>query len=274
MSVRSIDGLMVEVSSYLNGNTCPGADAKGECSFIEHHEGKRWAAYVFLYDRGIREVTSTLLAQLFAACGCESIYIVHALHHEVNGYVEGFDSEMQAQPWVVEFDLDVPVTDQRPVSHCRGLQMIANGTPAMFHAGGKDRSCSLCAAHISLAREALGWEPIPSEGGRSNVDRSASAVLDVIAERERQRMVEGWTTRHDDEHGDGSLATVAACYALGQNQSFHDTIFNSEHRVPDHWPQSWDASWWKPKDRRRDLVRAAALLVAEIERLDRKAQPF
>lgn len=28
---------------------------------------------------------------------------------------------------------------------------------------------------------------------------------------------------------------------------------------------------WKPKDRRRDLVRAAALLVAEIERLDREA---
>lgn len=33
------------------------------------------------------------------------------------------------------------------------------------------------------------------------------------------------------------------------------------------WP--WDREWWKPKDRRRNLVRAAALLIAEIERLDR-----
>ena len=35
----------------------------------------------------------------------------------------------------------------------------------------------------------------------------------------------------------------------------------------DLWP--WAASWWKPKNRRRDLVRAAALIVAEIERIDR-----
>jgi hypothetical protein len=35
------------------------------------------------------------------------------------------------------------------------------------------------------------------------------------------------------------------------------------------WP--WSVQWWKPKDRRRDLVRAGALIVAEIERLDRAA---
>ena len=32
---------------------------------------------------------------------------------------------------------------------------------------------------------------------------------------------------------------------------------------------TWDSEWWKPKDRRRDLIRAGALIVAEIERLDR-----
>lgn len=47
----------------------------------------------------------------------------------------------------------------------RSLEMIANGTPAMFHAGGRDRRCSLCAAHIGVAREALGWAHLPSEGG-------------------------------------------------------------------------------------------------------------
>jgi hypothetical protein len=33
------------------------------------------------------------------------------------------------------------------------------------------------------------------------------------------------------------------------------------------WP--WSLHWWKPKSPRRDLIRAAALIVAEIERLDR-----
>lgn len=38
-----------------------------------------------------------------------------------------------------------------------------------------------------------------------------------------------------------------------------------------NWPRSWSRAWWKPKNPRRDLVRAAALLIAEIERLDRRA---
>lgn len=36
------------------------------------------------------------------------------------------------------------------------------------------------------------------------------------------------------------------------------------------WP--WNGRWWKPTNRRRDLIKAGALIVAEIERLDR-AEP-
>lgn len=36
------------------------------------------------------------------------------------------------------------------------------------------------------------------------------------------------------------------------------------------WP--WDAKWWKPKNTRRDLVRAGALIVAELERMDRESK--
>lgn len=42
--------------------------------------------------------------------------------------------------------------------------------------------------------------------------------------------------------------------------------FKSEHGAY-HWP--WSREWWKPKNPRRDLVKAGALIVAEIERLDR-----
>lgn len=102
------------------------------------------------------------------------------------------------------------------------------------------------------------------------------AVRDVIAERERQECKEGWTVAHDDEHTDGSLAQAAACYALAY-QDFVDCNFvanpedENDFKIPALWPKSWAGRWWKPKDRRRDLVRAAALIIAEIERLDRKA---
>lgn len=35
------------------------------------------------------------------------------------------------------------------------------------------------------------------------------------------------------------------------------------------WP--WDEQWWKPSTARRDMVKACALGLAEIERLDRAA---
>jgi hypothetical protein len=85
------------------------------------------------------------------------------------------------------------------------------------------------------------------------------ALQDVIAERERQKSVEGWTDVHDDEHKRGELAVAAATYAL-------NTVIRGLS-VSIYWP--WDMKWWKPKDRRRDLVKAGALILAEIERLDR-----
>lgn len=89
------------------------------------------------------------------------------------------------------------------------------------------------------------------------------AALDVIAERRRQIETEGWTAEHDDQHGEGQLATAAGCYVL------YSDVYPLAGDPPPAWP--WDDVWWKPKDYRRDLVRAAALIVAEIERLDRAA---
>jgi hypothetical protein len=93
------------------------------------------------------------------------------------------------------------------------------------------------------------------------------ALDDVAAERRRQIEVEGWGHDHDDAlHDNGALARAAACYALGRSISIKGSV---ARRIPDFelWP--WDWKWWKPKDRRRDLVRAGALILAEIERLDR-----
>lgn len=92
------------------------------------------------------------------------------------------------------------------------------------------------------------------------------ALEDVAAERKRQVEVEGWTPEHDDKHIDCQLATAAACYAVcGTEKHLNDFKIMGVHV----WP--WSRGWWKPTTYRRNLVKAAALIIAEIERLDRKS---
>jgi hypothetical protein len=99
------------------------------------------------------------------------------------------------------------------------------------------------------------------------VNALTKAAQDVLAERQRQINVEGWTPQHDDQHGNGDMARAAAAYCL--NESDVPVLARLAEADRPIWP--WPLHWWKPKDRRRNLVRAAALLLAEIERLDRAA---
>lgn len=87
-----------------------------------------------------------------------------------------------------------------------------------------------------------------------------SGIESIAAERRRQIEAEGWTPEHDDEHCVGELAAAAASYALARNEC--DSALVS-------WP--WAMKWWKPKDTRSNLVRAGALIAAELDRLDRKS---
>lgn len=95
------------------------------------------------------------------------------------------------------------------------------------------------------------------------------AIRDVIAERLRQQSEEGFDPAHDDKYTEGELSAAAASYAEFASYS-DDTRERYTGRIVTGWP--WAADWWKPKTRRQDLVRAAALIVAEIERLDRAAE--
>lgn len=95
----------------------------------------------------------------------------------------------------------------------------------------------------------------------------SKAVQDVVAERNRQISEEGWSPENDDDYRHHELAIAAACYAApGAAEGFMPGE-QPRGAILDFWP--WRRRFWKPKDRRRDLVRAAALLIAEIERLDR-----
>lgn len=88
-----------------------------------------------------------------------------------------------------------------------------------------------------------------------------TVIDEVYIERSRQINVEGFTAEHDDKHTGGALASAALCYI------YDSTYFCDFSILRHYWP--WEKEWWKPSTPRRNLIKAAALIVAEIERLDR-----
>ena len=95
----------------------------------------------------------------------------------------------------------------------------------------------------------------------------------IAAERTRQITEEGWTPEHDAEHRDGALIDAAVSYAIAAEATYYsdsnatfDQFRPGSGNVPRDWP--WDGEWWKPSnDPVRNLVKAGALIAAEIDRL-------
>lgn len=102
----------------------------------------------------------------------------------------------------------------------------------------------------------------------------SKVIKEIAAERQRQIEQEGWSIKHDDQHVLGELIWAAAGYVTTAAVITKDPrgrdVLPGQYKMlpsPSGWPWHW--SWWKPQNPRRDLIRAAALIVAEIERLDR-----
>ena len=81
----------------------------------------------------------------------------------------------------------------------------------------------------------------------------------IEAERKRQIEKEGFDAHHDWHHTPDELATAGAIYAMPEKYR-QDYLVNK-------WP--WEMEWFKPcpKDRKRELVKAGALIAAEIDRI-------
>ena len=129
--------------------------------------------------------------------------------------------------------------------------------------------------------------------------KKLSGIELIARERERQIAEEGWTPEHDDEHEMGELAMTAVCYA----SPFQPYILSKsadEYRFTDPFPLTWGAEWDKRERYKKDgvivdgcedvlvtedeiienhrlplnkqirnLVKAGALIAAEIDRLQR-----
>jgi hypothetical protein len=88
--------------------------------------------------------------------------------------------------------------------------------------------------------------------------REPHAVEMIAEERRRQVEAEGWSPEHDAQHVRGELARAAAVYAIPPDR-----------RDPSIWSYLWPGWDYKPspQDRIRELVKAGALIAAEIDRL-------
>ncbi|MBP2843907.1 hypothetical protein J8655_00060 [Dickeya oryzae] len=96
---------------------------------------------------------------------------------------------------------------------------------------------------------------------------ASAAARDVLNERKRQVMTKRFTPERDDTYTDGELVRAAVTYAYSSINCY--TRGDGTIEMAMDWPLSWDESLWKPTGTRRDLVKAGALILAEIERLDR-----
>lgn len=105
----------------------------------------------------------------------------------------------------------------------------------------------------------------------------------ITEERERQISQEGWTPENDDAHGIGELCSAANAYLFAGDCIANAAMMNPKYKcTPESlkkeilynpkmisWP--WDVGWLKiSPDPVRNLVKAGALIAAEIDRLNRR----
>ncbi|WP_339025754.1 hypothetical protein [Leclercia pneumoniae] len=145
-----------------------------------------------------------------------------------------------------------------------GLKAAAKETLAHWAAaepGEMEPMMDKCMPSLRVAYcETPATDSFLAEVRAQGVKSLSNAAQSVISERQRQQSVEGWTPEHDDQYSKSQLLWASSCYVLNTIQPFN--------RIPLDWP--WAPEWWKPTNPRRDLVKAGALILAEIERIDRQ----
>ena len=194
------------------------------------------------------------------------------LGYEVQGFADIREFERLAEANLHHRNLEIEADDlikslraqlseiqqaARAVFSARDADEFPYGHPGHQHAerGRWDSTGAKC-------RDCATYDRLEELANQPDLHRQATALQDVAVERARQIQVEDRHPDHDDAYTSCELAVAAAMYAL------YSDSFPVEGYPPKLWP--WDAKWWKPKNYRTDLVRAGALILAEIERLDRQ----
>jgi hypothetical protein len=106
--------------------------------------------------------------------------------------------------------------------------------------------------------------------------QAVGVLQEIGVERARQIHVEGHTREKDNAYAPGLLANAGAAFVWFSGLTdaerahfFKPAMDGKQARVlwATLWP--WAREAFKPKTRRQELIVGAALIVAEIERMDR-----
>lgn len=110
------------------------------------------------------------------------------------------------------------------------------------------------------------WEPPELADSPSELDGATVSVGASLIYSERQRQVDqkSYNADHDDAYNDSEeLVRAALCYLASRGDGI-------EGAAPAGWP--WDGHNWKPGALIDDLVKAGALIAAEIDRRSRMGE--
>ena len=115
--------------------------------------------------------------------------------------------------------------------------------------------------------------PLLPQGQDIHTFRQAGFAL-IGADHERERLIQAMreapsievTGEQAQSMGHGLAIKDAHGWLFIEARPYAPSAFTAP---PSMWP--WTSEWWKPSTRRRMLVKAAALILSEIERLDRAA---
>jgi hypothetical protein len=130
----------------------------------------------------------------------------------------------------------------------------------------RDNSATEDSEEVAMLRGEIGRLSSLLNTHMEGVSGASKGGMDTLGERARQRRMEGYDDAHDDAHDDFSLSSAAIAYVMDARLR-GTTGHGFTETPPSDWP--WDVNDWKPKTIRQALVVAAALIIAEIDHLDR-----
>jgi hypothetical protein len=165
---------------------------------------------------------------------------------------------------------------EKLIEEMRTIAMVAGQCSVE---GPQDDKALMAAAE---AERCTRWADQLEAALRSSPSTQGEGVGLIAAERQRQMAVEGYSPEHDDTHDAAEMVGVAINYAAlarfiaAYKRTDGERYFYGLPPKLEDWPIGCDvAGWWKPDyaDPIRDLVKAGALIAAEIDRLRRASSP-
>lgn len=133
------------------------------------------------------------------------------------------------------------------------------------------RMCRSDANYRSLPDPVVEWQPLWA-GEVIITEAAARSEAFALVETERERQIsKGFDIKHDDSYNLGELAGAAASYALACTPLVGEpdlyTVAGDGKSMPVTWP--WDHKYWQPESEKENLVKAGALIMAQLEKVIR-----